>query len=111
MTSASFRSRASLLALAAFIATPWPLEAQQAPPVPTPAPTAQPAPAGQPQTPPSWTHGRPDMEGALKLAPVVPPPIAAAADKLPVAQLKAPKNFNIEVYASGMAETRADTPQ
>ena len=107
MTSAFFRSRMWLLALPALIAAPWPLAAQPAPVGPAPAPPAQPAPAGQPQTPPPWTQGRPDAEGALKLAPVVPPPIAAAADKLPVAQLKAPKNFNIEVYASGMANARS----
>jgi len=38
---------------------------------------------------------------------VAPPPIATAADKVPAAQLKAPKNFNIEVYASGMANARS----
>ncbi len=107
MTSAFFRSRRWLLALTALLATPWPLAAQQAPAGPAPTTTAQPAPAGQPQTPPPWAQGRPDTEGAAKLAPVVPPPIAAAADKLPVAQLKVPKNFNIEVYASGMANARS----
>jgi glucose/arabinose dehydrogenase len=97
-------SRTLLLAVAGLLAAPWPLAAQQTPA--SPAPAAQPA--AQPQTtPPSWAQGRPDTEGANKLAPVVPPPIAAAADKLPVAQLKAPKNFNIEVYASGMANARS----
>ena len=36
-----------------------------------------------------------------------PPPIATAADKLPVAKLKVPKNFNIEVYASGMPDAHS----
>jgi hypothetical protein len=108
MTSALSRSRTLLVAVAALLlAAPWPLAAQQAPAGPTPTTTVQPAPAGQPQTPPPWAQGRPDTEGAAKLAPVVPPPIAAAADKLPVTQLKAPKNFNIEVYASGMANARS----
>ena len=52
-------------------------------------------------------QGRPDTEGAANLAPAVPPPIATAADKLPVAKLKLPKNFNIEVYASGMPDARS----
>ena len=52
--------------------------------------------------------GRPEgNEAAAKLAPVAPPPIPAAADKLPTAQLKLPPGFNIEVYASGIANTRS----
>jgi glucose/arabinose dehydrogenase len=43
----------------------------------------------------------------MKLAPQVPPPIATAADKLPLAKLKLPKNFHIEVYASRMANARS----
>lgn len=35
------------------------------------------------------------------------PPIPAAADKLPTAKLKLPPGFNIEVYASGMANARS----
>jgi glucose/arabinose dehydrogenase len=93
--------------MAGLLTAPWPLAAQQAPAGSAPTAGAQPAPAGQSQTPPPWAQGRPDTEGAAKLAPVVPPPIAAAADKLPVAKLKAPKNFNIEIYASGMANARS----
>ena len=51
--------------------------------------------------------GRPDSEAASKLAPVAPPPIAAAPDKLPTAKLKLPPGFNIEVYAAGMANARS----
>ena len=52
--------------------------------------------------------GRPaGNEAAAKLAPVAPPPIAAAADKLPIAKLKLPPGFNIEVYAAGMANARS----
>lgn len=52
--------------------------------------------------------GRPaESEAAAKLAPVAPPPIAAAADKLPIAKLKLPPGFNIEVYAAGMANARS----
>src|SRR5450631_1342693 len=52
--------------------------------------------------------GRPaDNEAAAKLAPVAPPPLPAAPDKLPTAKLKVPPGFNIEVYASGMANARS----
>ena len=44
---------------------------------------------------------------AAKLAPVPAPPLAAAADKVPVGQLKAPKGFNIELYANGMPNARS----
>ena len=79
----------------------------------TPAPAASPAPAAAPAAaaplpPGSPLIGRPaDNEAAAKLAPVAPPPIAAAADKLPVAKLKLPPGFNIEVYAAGMANARS----
>ena len=42
-----------------------------------------------------------------QLAPIAPPPIPTAADKLPIAKLKAPKGFKIEVYASGLANARS----
>ncbi|WP_245475168.1 PQQ-dependent sugar dehydrogenase, partial [Bradyrhizobium sp. Leo121] len=51
--------------------------------------------------------GRPENEAAAKLAPVAPPPLAAAPDKLPLAKLKVPAGFNVEVYAAGMANARS----
>jgi len=69
-------------------------------------PAAAPA-AAQPLPPGSPLIGRPDSEAAQKLAPVAAPPLAAAADKLPTAKLKVPAGFNIEVYASGMANARS----
>jgi len=69
---------------------------------------AAPAPAGAPLPPGSPLIGRPaGNEAAAKLAPVAPPPIPAAADKLPLPKLKVPAGFNIEVYASGMANARS----
>src|SRR5262245_53105284 len=77
------------------------------PPAAGSAPSAAPAPAA-PLPPGSPLIGRPaDSEAAAKLAPVAPPPIPAAADKLPTAKLKVPPGFNIEVYASGMANARS----
>ena len=51
-------------------------------------------------------YGRPKTEGAMKLAPVAPPPLPAAPDKLPVAKLKVPKGFKVEAYTSGLAGVR-----
>lgn len=78
--------------------------AQQPASPPAAAPAAAPLPPGSPLI------GRPaDSEAAAKLAPVAPPPIAAAPDKLPLAKLKLPPGFNIEVYAAGMANARSMT--
>ena len=59
-----------------------------------------------PLPPGSPLIGRPDGDAAAKLAPVAGPPLAAAADKLPIAKLKVPAGFNIEVYASGLNNAR-----
>ena len=77
-----------------------------APPAAAP-PAAAPA-APQALPPGSPLIGRPEgNEAAAKLAPVAPPPLPAPADKLPTAKLKLPPGFNIEVYASGIANTRS----
>jgi glucose/arabinose dehydrogenase len=76
------------------------------PPAATPPAAAAPA-AAAPLPPGSPLIGRPENEAAAKLAPVAAPPIAAAPDKLPTAKLKLPPGFNIEVYASGMANARS----
>jgi hypothetical protein len=75
-------------------------------PAAAPAPAATPAPAAVP--PGSPLFGRPaNNAAAAKLAPVPAPPIATAADKLPLDKLKAPKGFKIEVYASGITDARS----
>src|SRR6516164_6136795 len=89
------------------VATSWPLVAQQPTASPPPststaAPAALPAPTMQ-----SVLADRPKSEAAQKLAPVTPPPIATAADKIPVDKLKAPKGFKIDVYATGMVNARS----
>ncbi len=54
--------------------------------------------------------GRPaDNEAAARLAPIVPPPLPTMAEQLPIAKLKLPPGFNIEVYAAGMANARSLT--
>src|SRR5277367_6874792 len=69
-------------------------------------PAAAPA-AAAPLPPGSPLIGRPDSEAAQKIAPVVGPPIATAADKLPMDKLKVPAGFNLEVYAAGMPNARS----
>ena len=98
-------SRSLLLAGAFFSAFTFSAAAQQ--PATPPAAGAAPAAAPAPLPPGSPLIGRPDSEAASKLAPVAPPPIAAAPDKLPTAKLKLPPGFNIEVYAAGMANARS----
>jgi glucose/arabinose dehydrogenase len=88
----------SLLLAGAFLGVLTCSAAAQQPASP---PAAQPLPPGSPMI------GRPDNEAAQKLAPVAPPPLAAAPDKLPVGKLKVPTGFNIEVYAAGMANARS----
>jgi glucose/arabinose dehydrogenase len=79
-----------------------------APAATAPAATAPAATAPAALPPGSPLIGRPaNNPAAAKLAPVAPPPLAAAADKIPVDKLKAPKGFNIELYASGMANARS----
>ena len=63
--------------------------------------------AAQSPPPASPLTGRPDNEAAQKLAPVASPPLPAAPDELPLAKLKVPAGFNIEVYAAGMANARS----
>ena len=106
MMSYSSASRSLLLAGAFFSAFTFGAVAQQ-PAASPPAASAPPA-AAAPLPPGSPLIGRPaDNEAAAKLAPIAPPPIPAAADKLPTAKLKVPAGFNIEVYASGIANARS----
>jgi glucose/arabinose dehydrogenase len=82
----------------------WTAAAQQ----PANPPAAAAPAATAPLPPGSPLIGRPESsEAAAKLAPVAPPPIPAAPDKLPLAKLKVPAGFNIEVYAAGMANARS----
>jgi len=60
----------------------------------------------QPVPPPTWQQGRPEAASGSTLAPIAPPPIPTAADKLPLDKLKLANGFRIEVYASGVANAR-----
>ncbi len=63
--------------------------------------------SSQQPAPGSALFGRPESPGAAKLAPVAPPPIPTSADKLPVARLKVPAGFKVEVFASGVPNARS----
>jgi glucose/arabinose dehydrogenase len=110
MIQKSVSARGLLLAgtFAAAFAVAGTASAQQpaAPAAAPAAPAVLPKP-GTPGAPNQPLYGRPDSEAAMKLAPVPPPPIAAALDKLPINQLKLPKGFKIEVYASGIPDARS----
>ena len=69
--------------------------------------TPSPQPGAGPGSPPPWAQGRPDTPDVANLAPVAPPPIATPADRLPLAKLKLPKGFNLEVYAAGLTNARS----
>src|SRR2546426_12292078 len=82
-----------------------------APPAPS-QPSAPPAAAPMPpmQPPPTSVPGRPDIpnaEVAPQLRGVPAPPFPTPEDKLPIPQLKLPRGFKIEVYASGIANARS----
>jgi glucose/arabinose dehydrogenase len=69
--------------------------------------TTSPALANPMATMNSAMKDAPQNPAAQRLAPIAPPPIATAADKLPLDKLQAPKGFEIEVYASGMTNARS----
>jgi glucose/arabinose dehydrogenase len=88
------------------VASPASPQAQDKAPEPSrgdkPAPHVIPAPTTVP--------GRPDIpnaEVAKQLRGVPAPPFPTPAEKLPVSQLKLPKGFKVEIYASGIANARS----
>ncbi|HEX2229186.1 MAG TPA: PQQ-dependent sugar dehydrogenase [Candidatus Binatia bacterium] len=109
--SAGYRHLQAITAVAVIglLVLTLPALSQQLPDKAPPAPRAdKPAPHVQPA--PTTVPGRPDIpnaEVAKTLRGVPAPPFPTPADKLPVAQLKLPKGFKIDVYASGIANARS----
>ena len=62
--------------------------------------------AQQAADPPPWKQGMPAAAASSTLAPVAPPPMPTAADKLPLDKLKVKNGFKIEVYAAGVPNAR-----
>ncbi|TMA59643.1 MAG: hypothetical protein E6J73_15295 [Deltaproteobacteria bacterium] len=80
----------------------------QPPKSPAESEALKPMPTLQPQ--PTTVPGRPDIpnaEVAKQLRNVAPLPFGAPEDKLPIAQLKLPKGFKVEVYAGGIPNARS----
>ncbi|MCK8782964.1 PQQ-dependent sugar dehydrogenase [Roseomonas sp. NAR14] len=61
----------------------------------------QPAPAA-----PAWQQGRPSGMAASPLAPNAPRLTVTPPDRIPVAQIRVPDGFRVEVWASGMPGAR-----
>ena len=55
---------------------------------------------------PFWAKGRPKGDVAMKMAPVPAFPIPTEADKLPVAKMKLPPGFKVEVWAANILDAR-----
>jgi glucose/arabinose dehydrogenase len=106
MTHASTDVRRLGLVASMVAALTAPVAAQQPAAPPTAAPGAAPG-AAAPLPPGSALEGRPQSPGAVKLAPVTAPPLPTPGDKLPVAKLKAPPGFKVEVFAAEVPAARS----
>ena len=78
---------------------------------PPTAPAAAPAPSAAPAAavPPTWAQGRTPEQLKLNLVPNPPGVTAAAAEDIPVKQLKVPAGFKIELWATGLPNGRSMT--
>jgi len=55
---------------------------------------------------PFWAIGRPKDGPGNAMAPVPPMPIPTPADKLPIAKMKVPPGFKVEIYAAEVLDAR-----
>ena len=97
MTILSTLWRSALL-LVTLLALTSPIAAQQSG-APAPAPPKQ-------EEEPFWAVGRPKSGPGLQMAPVPAFPIPTPADKLPIAKMKVPAGFKVEVWASNVLDAR-----
>jgi glucose/arabinose dehydrogenase len=98
----SKRMPSAALAVVGLIACALPAQAQQ----PAAPPAAAPG-ASQAAPPGTLPDKRPQSPGAARLAPITPPPLPTPADKLPVAKLKAPQGFKVELFAAPVPNARS----
>jgi len=59
-----------------------------------------------PAAPPAWQQGRPADMGASTLAPHAPRLTATPAERIPVAALRVPEGFQVELWAHGLPGAR-----
>jgi glucose/arabinose dehydrogenase len=97
MTILSTLWRSALL-FVTLLALASPIAAQQSG-APAPAPPKQ-------EEEPFWAVGRPKSGPGLQMAPVPAFPIPTPADKLPIARMKVPAGFKVEVWASNVLDAR-----
>jgi glucose/arabinose dehydrogenase len=76
-----------------------PAVAQQTPP-------AAPKPEPKQEEVPFWAIGRPSSGPGAAMAPVPAFPIPTPADKLPVAKMKLPPGFKVEIFAAEVFDAR-----
>src|SRR5262245_65420916 len=76
----------------------WPAIAQQS--------TTTPAEPPKQEEEPFWAVGRPKSGAGAQMAPVPAFPIPTPADKLPIAKIKVPSGFKVEVYAAEILDAR-----
>ena len=70
-----------------------------------PRATAQAQPPKEEEVP-FWAIGKPKSGPGAQMAPVPAFPIPTPADKLPIAKMKVPPGFKVEVYASDLLDAR-----
>src|SRR5215471_4489166 len=58
------------------------------------------------EEPPFWAIGRPKSGPGAQMAPVPAFPVPMPADKLPIAKMKVPEGFKVEVYAAEILDAR-----
>jgi len=97
MTAPTTRRRLALaVVLTALVSVTLPATAQQNPPAPAP----------KEEEVPFWAIGKPKTGPGAAMAPVPAFPIATPADKLPIAKMKVPPGFKVEVYAANVLDAR-----
>jgi glucose/arabinose dehydrogenase len=84
------------------------LAQQPAPPAPA-TPPAQPAAAAPAAPAPSWQQGRSAEQQSSPLHPFAPILTGRPSTELPLAKLKVPPGFKVEVWAEGVPEARSLT--
>ena len=100
MTHASMARRIGslIVAVAGLALFAWPVIAQQT--------TTPPAAPPKQEEVPFWAIGRPKAGAGAQMAPVPAFPIPTPADKLPIAKMKVPPGFKVEVYAANVFDAR-----
>ena len=88
----------SIVAVTGLALGVWPAIAQQ-----TTTPPAEPP---KQEEEPFWAIGRPKSGAGAQMAPVPAFPIPTPADKLPIAKMKVPPGFKVEIFAAEVFDAR-----